>query len=430
MTPVNLADQHLSSSHVSSATAPKPNLSNYQRPLTFFEENDPASTGKKQRGRKPNPATPTLRKQQNRQAQKLSGSEEINIGQMSRAARSLQEINKQLKAFLQHKREEVGVLSHIVYQLKDIMDEEGIAIPEEVETLMCDYLLPRENANENNQLNYRHSEFPDDDYSRGLQESVDLERHISRSDTDEDEIKSSSPRSIDSALAIRLHHPSSPNASQPSPGDLGPSSPSGPLSPASSNANIINMPYPPIPKATEILMFMQKPPEPAGHPYIGNLTAFAIIRNEYNKQAADPHYGARPNLLPTPLQMEHQKTKHMDPRINLTIVPGVRDKILIFEDLFDLNTMMLLLRIHLVCWGSDPTVISSWEYPESYFVKYWYLCEQELVDSTNYWRRLHGKPKIQWDPMGHHLQEAEARLGNDDSDIESIIARINRYSLE
>ncbi|SAM05009.1 hypothetical protein [Absidia glauca] len=74
-------------------------------------------------------------------------------------------------------------------------------------------------------------------------------------------------------------------------------------------------------------------------------------------------------ITPTALQIA---VPH-DQRIDLIPTPHMRDRMIIFRDLFDLDGCLHLLASEAVFHGGDPSVAANWEVPTRFFEKYWFL---------------------------------------------------------
>ncbi|KAI8342696.1 hypothetical protein BC941DRAFT_413600 [Chlamydoabsidia padenii] len=95
-------------------------------------------------------------------------------------------------------------------------------------------------------------------------------------------------------------------------------------------------------------------------------------------------------LQPTLLQLA---IAH-DPRIDLIPAPQMRDRMIIFRDLLNYDDVFTLLLNGAVYHGGDPTLSQSWELPPSFHSEYWFLSSRYDLDTTNRWRRLKNLPEI------------------------------------
>ncbi|OZJ06874.1 hypothetical protein BZG36_00022 [Bifiguratus adelaidae] len=155
--------------------------------------------------------------------------------------------------------------------------------------------------------------------------------------------------------------------------------------------------------------------QPPSFPFIPNFTIIRFIHLQLIIQSVYPAFTPK-CLLPTPLQI----AKVHDHRINYVIFPDLRDRILIFQDVLDLNHVFHLLRCEGRCWGAEPLVPTSWELPEQFFTKYWFLCCAPVVETTNRWRRRARKEAVVWDPLGSHVTPESIGL---DKEVMDLIVR-------
>ncbi|OZJ04005.1 hypothetical protein BZG36_03627 [Bifiguratus adelaidae] len=162
--------------------------------------------------------------------------------------------------------------------------------------------------------------------------------------------------------------------------------------------------------------------EPKSYPFIPTYAALRTIHLQLIVQSIFPAFGHK-NLIPTPLQLV---TNH-DVRINYLPMANVRDRILLFQDVLDIDMVTTALRCDSRCWGPEPFSCTSWELPESFFSTYWFLCDQELVDCTNRWRRRAGKEDVRWDPLGRHVTAAS--IGMDERVMGSIVKQMEALNV-
>ncbi|KAI8994807.1 hypothetical protein BDB01DRAFT_774146 [Pilobolus umbonatus] len=95
-------------------------------------------------------------------------------------------------------------------------------------------------------------------------------------------------------------------------------------------------------------------------------------------------------LQPTILQLA---IPH-DPRIDLIPTPHMRDRMIIFRDIMDYDRCFAMLLGGAMYHGGDPTMSDSWELPGEFFSEFWYLATNYDVTSTNSWRKIKGLPEI------------------------------------
>jgi hypothetical protein len=97
------------------------------------------------------------------------------------------------------------------------------------------------------------------------------------------------------------------------------------------------------------------------------------------------------------------------PVIDLLPWPNVRDRILLLLSLPDearpstvtgpLGVVQLVYDLEdaaegMRIWGNDPCEPSSWEVGQVLFERWWFVFDREVIEQSNYWRRLRGAPKL------------------------------------
>ncbi|KAG0172775.1 hypothetical protein DFQ28_002936 [Apophysomyces sp. BC1034] len=95
-----------------------------------------------------------------------------------------------------------------------------------------------------------------------------------------------------------------------------------------------------------------------------NLTVVQSLCFQSRQQFKVP-YNNQPTLLQ--LMIPH------DPRIDLIPTPHMRDRMILFRDQFDLNDCFQCLLGHAIFHGGDPTVAANWQIPAEFFEKFWFL---------------------------------------------------------
>ncbi|KAI8988058.1 hypothetical protein BDF20DRAFT_303911 [Mycotypha africana] len=140
-----------------------------------------------------------------------------------------------------------------------------------------------------------------------------------------------------------------------------------------------------------------------------NIKAIQQIRLQLGVQAvlsnaSTPNQSAvTARLKPTLLQLS---VPH-DPRIDLIPTPHTRDRFIIFRDQFVVgqkecyDKCFNMLLNGAVFHGGDPTLSECWELPEEYFSEYWFLTiNYDDVKGTNKWRRQKGLCDVSPGPVG------------------------------
>ncbi|KAI8887854.1 hypothetical protein K501DRAFT_292003 [Backusella circina FSU 941] len=125
-----------------------------------------------------------------------------------------------------------------------------------------------------------------------------------------------------------------------------------------------------------------------------SVSAIQTLRLQLRLQSAISNVGkSAPRLQPTILQLA---IPH-DPRIDLIPTPHMRDRMIIFRDQVDYDRCFAMLLNGAVYHGGDPTMSASWELPAEFFTEFWYLAVNYDIHRTNQWRKIKGLPEI---PVG------------------------------
>ncbi|CDS07439.1 hypothetical protein LRAMOSA01388 [Lichtheimia ramosa] len=136
-----------------------------------------------------------------------------------------------------------------------------------------------------------------------------------------------------------------------------------------------------------------EPSDPTTAP--SSLSAIQQIRLQLRVQSTLSRLGkSSVRLQPTLLQLA---IPH-DPRIDLIPTPHMRDRMIIFRDLMDYDRCFSMLLNGAVYHGGDPTMSESWELPGDFFAEFWYLATNYDYNKTNKWRRLKGLPEVDLEP--------------------------------
>ncbi|KAL7322146.1 hypothetical protein PS15p_211813 [Mucor circinelloides] len=127
-------------------------------------------------------------------------------------------------------------------------------------------------------------------------------------------------------------------------------------------------------------------------PITSNLAAIQTLRLRLRLQSACVRMQSIPFAIqPTLLQL----TIPHDPRIDLIPTPHMRDRMILYRDQFDLDDCFRSLLSGSVFHGGDPAVAGNWQLPEEFFKKYWFLTiDYNLRRYTNEWRKKQGLKEI------------------------------------
>ncbi|KAI9263321.1 hypothetical protein BDA99DRAFT_64873 [Phascolomyces articulosus] len=137
---------------------------------------------------------------------------------------------------------------------------------------------------------------------------------------------------------------------------------------------------------------MPKPVMLTDEPLTSNLAAIQALRLRLRLQAACVRMSSLPFAIqPTLLQL----TIPHDPRIDLIPTPHMRDRMILFRDQFSLDDCFRCLLSGSVFHGGDPAIAGNWELPVEFFEKYWFLTiDFSLQRTTNRWRRMQGLEEV------------------------------------
>ncbi|KAI8139388.1 hypothetical protein BJV82DRAFT_544392 [Fennellomyces sp. T-0311] len=330
---------------------------------------DPPVKVRKKPGRKPNPASPALRKAQNRAAQRaFRERKERHLRDLETTIRTLREQRQQTvkelnatKSKLDSFRAENWYLKGLVLTLQFVCLHHNIQVPTHspylTEEALSDIAQSSPHAIEAYVNAY-------------MRNNVNLKptmaSHLANSFHHEEEEEEEEEERMEQ------HHPSPPEDDQMD---------------EDSDVSYVKQ------EAREDEMFDQwlhkeeTPPKPA----TTSLSAIQKIRLQLRIQSALSSFGeSAARLQPTLLQLS---ISH-DPRIDLIPTPHMRDRMIIFRDQMDYDRCFSMLLNGAVYHGGDPTMSESWELPAEFFSEFWFLTIDYDRRKTNKWRRLKGLPEI------------------------------------
>ncbi|KAI9301308.1 hypothetical protein BJ944DRAFT_243396 [Cunninghamella echinulata] len=410
---------------------------------------------RKKPGRKPNPASPSLRKAQNRAAQRaFRERKERHMRELETAIKQIREQrdklfieNEQLKSDSEILRSENWYLKGIVLSLQLVCYQHKLAIPQhgpfindQALSVMAlstpEPIAAYMNVNANSKLptptqlnGYRHSIKQRDRYlSSGsilvTKDDVSQQR-LFPSLKSMPPLQSSQP-SPSSSVANEI------GFSAPSPSSMSTSSSSTHHQPIllqqqqqqqyhhhqqqqqqqqqkenemnDDDQNTINMPsLSPVEKSsTDINMptiplpsSSSIPRPPQSESITSNLAAIQTLRLRLRLQSACARMDSVPfSIQPTLLQL----TIPHDPRIDLIPTAHMRDRMILFREQFDLDDCFKCLLSSSVFHGGDPAEAGNWQLPKEFFEKYWFLTiDYTLRRTTNRWRVLQGLNELEND---------------------------------
>ncbi|CDH56887.1 hypothetical protein RO3G_07291 [Lichtheimia corymbifera JMRC:FSU:9682] len=119
-----------------------------------------------------------------------------------------------------------------------------------------------------------------------------------------------------------------------------------------------------------------------------NVAAIQTLRLRLRLQSACTQMESTPfTIQPTTLQL----TIPHDPRIDLVPTPHMRDRMILFRGLFDLDECFRCILADSTFHGGDPADPSNWQLPCEFFQKFWFLTtDYTLHRITNKWRKIQG----------------------------------------
>lgn len=368
---------------------------------------------RKKPGRKPNPASPALRKAQNRAAQRaFRERKERHLRDLETTIKSLREkhhaATKELQttqAMLDSFRVEnwylkgvvltlqfvcmhhhILIPSHSPYLSEEALSEMAHSSPHAIESYVNAYTLNNVNLKPAMASHFANNAYTSNNSMDGTQRDEDMqyEEH-KRNTTQEPATPSPSPPSSESIIIKhedsededgtsfqQQQHQQQPVMFQPSP-----------QQPKEAN-----------PWQQQQQQHQQSPaPQESLLEEPRSLSAIQKLRLQLRCQSrmvmsGCPKSAAR--LQPTLLQLA---IPH-DSRIDLIPAPHMRDRMIIFRDQMDYDRCFSLLLNGAVQHGEDPTLAQNWELPPEFFSEFWYLTIDYDLSRTNKWRRAKGLPDI------------------------------------
>lgn len=94
------------------------------------------------------------------------------------------------------------------------------------------------------------------------------------------------------------------------------------------------------------------------------------------------------SLTPTPLQL----TLPHWPYIDLLPLPALRNKLLQAHDIIDPRDIWQdLANGEVKVWGTQSWDERGWEITEPFARKWWFLMDEEVLGTTNFWRAARGE---------------------------------------
>ncbi|KAI9320753.1 hypothetical protein BX666DRAFT_1910903 [Dichotomocladium elegans] len=363
-------------------------------PMPFFKPTttQPGESGKirKKPGRKPNPASPALRKAQNRAAQRaFRERKERHLHDLETTIKALREQRNAVAKELNITKRDLDALktenwylkglvltlqfvcmhhnihipTHSPYLAEEALSEMAHSAPHTIESYVNAYTLNNINLKPA-MASYFSVSADDDTQSTFGNDDNNRQSNYQQFMT---------PTEDKSAIIIK-HEEDSPPPQPPSP-------------------TIIMSPQQPLPTPAPAQQHQrddndernQQGTSPTSLSAVQKLRLQLRVQSGYQSQ-----HVSKARLQPTLLQLA---IPH-DPRIDLVPAPHMRDRMIIFRDQMDYDRCFSMLLNGAVQHGGDPTLAESWELPPEFFNEFWYLTIDYDIRRTNKWRRLKGLPEI------------------------------------
>ncbi|KAL0092962.1 hypothetical protein J3Q64DRAFT_1654658 [Phycomyces blakesleeanus] len=371
---------------------------------------------RKKPGRKPNPASPALRKAQNRAAQRAFRERkerhmrdlEVTIKQMREQREKVYSENEQLKSDNEVLKCENWYLKGIVLTLQLVCYQHNLVIPQHSPHINDQALAVLAQSspapisayvklNANNKLpivpkflGLQNRKHRDKHTSSGsiiiTQDGIHSQHQLQQNQQqyhNSDSNNHNHNHSHNNDISRQDRSPSFSNLPDLSPV---PVAESPPYFPGDSNMNTSSDEATAQPHQEE--PNLARPTKLLNDPLTSNLAAIQTLRLRLRLQSACIRMKSIPFAIqPTLLQL----TVPHDPRIDLIPTPHMRDRMILFQHQFDLDDCFRCLLGSSVFHGNDPAVAGNWELPQEFFEKFWFLTiDYDLRRTTNRWRRLQG----------------------------------------
>ncbi|KAI8093260.1 uncharacterized protein BX664DRAFT_294884 [Halteromyces radiatus] len=346
---------------------------------------------RKKPGRKPNPASPALRKAQNRAAQRafrerkerhlrdLENTIRTLREQRNSTAKELKKTKNRLETYKTENWYLKGVMltlqfmcmhhnidlpPHTPYLAEEVLIEIGKTHPHAIEAYVNAYTRNNVNLKPNLSAHFAHLSNPDD-----LTDNKENIKEVDNSSTTP-HLEPSFDQQEQQQQQQQIH-----------------------LSSTDSMAS----PPPLIPPPDEMDHITEKEDQHQLAPILAATSSMGAIqrirlqlRVQSTLSSISGSHLPSVRLQPTLLQLA---IAH-DPRIDLIPAPQMRDRMIIFRDQMDYDRCFSMLLNGAVYHGGDPTLSQSWELPPSFHSEYWFLSSRYDLDTTNRWRRMKNLPEI------------------------------------
>ncbi|ORZ12620.1 hypothetical protein BCR42DRAFT_355714 [Absidia repens] len=143
------------------------------------------------------------------------------------------------------------------------------------------------------------------------------------------------------------------------------------------------------------------------------------IQSSFSDMSNTPQPSERLQMTPLQRAVAH------DARIDLIPCPQMRDRLIIFRDQMDYDRCFSMLLDSAVFHGGDPTLSKNWELPHSFYGDYWFLCSKYDMETEARWRQMknlhwsHGQARTTWSlPSYPAVSQTNHPLPLNDSSLE------------
>ncbi|TAQ83073.1 hypothetical protein B7494_g8603 [Chlorociboria aeruginascens] len=136
----------------------------------------------------------------------------------------------------------------------------------------------------------------------------------------------------------------------------------------------------------------------------GNLLQIDCNKPHFQQPFIQPPFPIPHSLVPTKLQ----STVPHFPYLDLIPLPSFRDRLVKAAGLFEVIDMWLDLkeREGVKVWGSTPWDGMGWEIEEKFAMKWWFVMDDEVLRTTNFWRAARDEPPLSLEGIKKKLQMA------------------------
>ncbi|KAI7876255.1 hypothetical protein K492DRAFT_151915 [Lichtheimia hyalospora FSU 10163] len=355
---------------------------------------------RKKPGRKPNPASPALRKAQNRAAQRaFRERKEKHLRELETTIKQVRNERDQLLGENDQLKNDNDILKCENWYLK------GIVLSLQLVCLQHNLTIPQHGPHINDQtLSVLAQSIPEpiSSYMDVNSKSQIPSFNKTASKQQRDRYVSSSTIVLTEegakSMASNQHHHQRRRSSTPANlPDLTPvDEPVHHNHPYASAAAQTQQPSSRPPSSSSPSTHVPRPVMLSDEALTSNLAAIQALRLRLRLQAACVRMSSLPFAIqPTLLQL----TIPHDPRIDLIPTPSMRDRMILFRDQFSLDDCFRCLLSGSVFHGGDPAIAGNWQLPPEFFEKYWFLTiDFSLHRMTNQWRRMQGLQEVPTQP--------------------------------